>query len=309
MSTTSGTPWRWWRAPGGHCQKRDLAEARGADDQSVRPGRPSATVAKATCAPDATLASASADVVGHLLQPVGGVGPLVVACGPRPPPRPVRGCAPRSAAPAARTWPLEGERLKHGRRGRWRRPGAGPAASRRPVRPGRPAPRSGSRSRAGAPVRTPQTAPTSATTAPMSIRWFKVVEKPDVVSVEQRLCGRPAIGMAARTWRTSPAAIAALELCAAPAEDLGAEGRLVQRGRGVRHDLALEDRAEHGDAGGDADLAEGVVGARGHAAALGLDHRDGARGQHRVDDPDPEAADDEAGQQHGPRRVGMGRRP
>ena len=79
----------------------------------------------------------------------------------------------------------------------------------------------------------------------------------------------------------------ALELRAAVPQDLGAEGRLVQRGSRVRQDLALEHRAEHGDAGGDADLAERVVGARGHAAALGLDDGHRARGQHWVDDPRP----------------------
>ena len=42
-----------------------------------------------------------------------------------------------------------------------------------------------------------------------------------------------------------------------------------ERGGGVRGGhLVLEDRAEAGDAGRDPDLAEGVVDARGHAAAL-----------------------------------------
>ena len=45
---------------------------------------------------------------------------------------------------------------------------------------------------------------------------------------------------------------------------LVADGRGVQRGDGRVEDLALEHRTERGDAGGDADLAEGAVRPRGH---------------------------------------------
>ena len=90
-------------------------------------------------------------------------------------------------------------------------------------------------------------------------------------------------------------------------EDFAAVRRLVQRRRRVAHDLALEDGAENGDAGGDADLSEGVVGARRHPAALRLNNGDGTRGQDRIDDADAEAAHDEAGEEHGPGRVRVGR--
>ena len=202
--------------------------------------------------------------------------------------------------------PLERERLTHARPGRRRR-AAPPARLTLATLGGGPL---------GAPVGTtksrwrtrtkPQTAPTRATTAPISMRWFRVPENPS---------GTPAAALAGAGDGMAGARLAdlarghgALELRTAPAQDLGAEGRLGQRGGRVRHNLALEHRAEHGDPGGDADLAEGVVGPRGHATALRLDDGDGARGQHRVDDADPEAAHDEAGQQHGPGRGRMGRR-
>ena len=60
MSTTSGTPWRWWLAPGGHCQKassqKRVAPTTRSDPSGPAPRR---TVTKATCACADTLASAS----------------------------------------------------------------------------------------------------------------------------------------------------------------------------------------------------------------------------------------------------------
>ena len=96
--------------------------------------------------------------------------------------------------------------------------------------------------------------------------------------------------MAGSAPRTAPADMAAWSWAPPRWRTSEPYGGLLQRGGRVVHDLALEDRAEHGDAGGDADLAEGVVGTRRHAAALRLDDRDGTRGQDRIDDADAEAA-------------------
>ena len=59
MSTTSGTPWRWWVAPGGQCQKATSQKRVAPTTRSAPPVPPLRTVAKATWAPVATCASAS----------------------------------------------------------------------------------------------------------------------------------------------------------------------------------------------------------------------------------------------------------
>ena len=107
-----------------------------------------------------------------------------------------------SLSGSSRTTALERERLKHGG-------GDGVTGARRRCRPA-PAPGGPP---AGAPVgmmksrwRTsanPQTAPTKATTAPMSIRWFSVAEN-RLVGVEQRLAGRGTGWTAARRARRRP---------------------------------------------------------------------------------------------------------
>jgi hypothetical protein len=56
-----------------------------------------------------------------------------------------------------------------------------------------------------------------------------------------------------------------------------------------------EDRPVNGDAGRDADLAEGGVDARGHARALGGDDADGRGSEWRVHYPAADAGHDEAG--------------
>src|SRR5947208_14958526 len=68
-------------------------------------------------------------------------------------------------------------------------------------------------------------------------------------------------------------------------------------------DPALEDRAERGDARSDPDLPERVVDPRCHARLPRLDHADRRRGEWRVDEPDPDAPDDEAGEEGRPARV------
>ena len=206
--------------------------------------------------------------------------------------------------------PLEGERLKHGRRGRRRRPAA-PASD--------PAARLPGCAPAGGPVgmmksrwRTSANAPTTPTKATTAADLHQVVHR----GGEARR-GRPAAA------RSGPPAIgmddASLAHLARPTWPPAAAHRpgAAPRVRWASCCSAAvvcatiwlwKTAPEHGDPGGDAHLAERVVGARGHAAALGLHDRDGARGQHRVDDADPEAADDETGQQHGPGGVGVGRR-
>ena len=62
----------------------------------------------------------------------------------------------------------------------------------------------------------------------------------------------------------------------------------------MRGDLALEDRAERRDSGRDPDLAERVVDPRGHPGPLRLDDAHRRRRERRVDEADPDAADDEA---------------
>ena len=273
--------------PGRPLPVGDLAEARGAD-HPVGPVRAAALLDRGEGDVGARrhLGQGVAHVVGHLLRPVGRVGPLVVAAVLAPPPRPGRGCAPRSAAPAGRIVPSSVNGSSMARRGR-RRPRARLALASLGGGPvGAPVGTTKSRWRTSA---NPHTAPTRATTAPITIRWFSVAEKPDVVGLQQRVAGRRRSGWRAAAWRTSPAGHGA----AGAAHRRGAAPRARPASCAARrwcgHDLALEHRAEHGDAGGDADLAEGVVGARGHAAALGLHDRDGARGQDRVDDPDAEA--------------------
>ncbi len=68
------------------------------------------------------------------------------------------------------------------------------------------------------------------------------------------------------------------------------------------------ERAQRGDADGDAGLAERVVDARGEAAHLlrRRAQRDGAEG--RVEEPGADAGDDHAGQEHRPRGVDRGER-
>src|SRR5215218_11094706 len=90
------------------------------------------------------------------------------------------------------------------------------------------------------------------------------------------------------------------------AGDPGAEQEdLVEGGREggrVAVDPGREQGAEDGDAEGDADLAEGVVDPRGHAAAGGRDHAQGGVGHGRVGQPDPDPEDQQPGQQDGPGR-------
>ena len=60
MSTTSGLPWRWWEAPGGHCQYAISQKRVAPTTRSPEPSCPLRTVANATWAPDATFSIASA---------------------------------------------------------------------------------------------------------------------------------------------------------------------------------------------------------------------------------------------------------
>ena len=71
---------------------------------------------------------------------------------------------------------------------------------------------------------------------------------------------------------------------------------------GLGHDLVAEDRSQTGDAGGDPDLAEGRVRSRGHATSLERDNGHRCRRQGRVDQADPYAGQDEAGEQLRPTR-------
>jgi len=77
-------------------------------------------------------------------------------------------------------------------------------------------------------------------------------------------------------------------------------GRPCQRVREPRLHLALEDRSQPRDPGRDAGLAEGVVDARGHAAARVVHHADGRGGQRRVDHAHPRSREHEAGNQRRP---------
>ncbi len=69
---------------------------------------------------------------------------------------------------------------------------------------------------------------------------------------------------------------------------------------GLRGAGAEEDRAPGGDPDRDPDLAEGVVDPRRHAAALLRHDAEGDVGDHRVEQADADAADDEAEQQRRP---------
>ena len=79
------------------------------------------------------------------------------------------------------------------------------------------------------------------------------------------------------------------------------------RREGPRVDLAREDRAERRDAGRDPELPEGVVDPRRHPRTLLPDGRDRGRRERRVDEADPDAADQEPGQQDRPARDGLTR--
>jgi len=76
----------------------------------------------------------------------------------------------------------------------------------------------------------------------------------------------------------------------------GAAGRALHLGGAD----AEEDRSPGGDPDRDPDLAEGVVDPRRHPALLFRDDAEGDVGDHRVDNADPDAADDEPGQQRRP---------
>ncbi len=67
--------------------------------------------------------------------------------------------------------------------------------------------------------------------------------------------------------------------------------------------VVREQRPQQGDAGGDPDLAEGGVDARGHAGPLRWHHADGGGGQRRIDDADADAAHDHARDEMGPGRA------
>src|SRR5581483_8921844 len=78
-----------------------------------------------------------------------------------------------------------------------------------------------------------------------------------------------------------------------------------QRVLDVTRHPGLEDRAEPGDPGRDPDLPERVADPRRHTAHPGIDDADGGGGQRRVHHSDPDAGDDEAGEEGGPsRRLG-----
>ena len=96
-------------------------------------------------------------------------------------------------------------------------------------------------------------------------------DEQDVVEpVDEERRGRPRAPRAPGTRR------------AALGQDLG--GTRASAPARVAGQDVLEERAERGDAGRDADLAEGRVDARAHARALRRDDADRRRGQRRVDE-------------------------
>ena len=79
--------------------------------------------------------------------------------------------------------------------------------------------------------------------------------------------------------------------------------RAGQRADEAARDLALEDRAEPRDAGRDPDLAKRRADARRHPRPRRRDDADRRVGDRGVDRPDPEARDDEPGQERRPVRL------
>jgi hypothetical protein len=286
MSTTSGTPWRWWVAPGGHCQKaisqKRVAPTTGRTSRQRHAGRWRRRRGRPT-----PPCRGVGHVVGHLLDPVGRVGPLVVL---------------RSSAGGldqAGNVGL-GERLQADEASLQVNGSSMSAA-------GRPPPVRRRRSRAGAPART----------RPRADEGHDGGDHHQVVQggrrsrcgrrvQQERVAGGDYRDLAA-AWRTSPADMAAWSWHR-PGGGPAFPRALWLRTAECVDDLALEDGAEHGDAGGDADLAEGVVGARGHAAALGWTTEMAPEARTGLTIPMP-ARHDEAGQQHGPGRVRDGCAP
>ena len=113
-------------------------------------------------------------------------------------------------------------------------------------------------------------------------------------------------GSSRATRRTRPGPRA--RCCGGKAPDATAATRswlgcTAARSGQLRGDRALEERAEAGDPGRDPDLAEGAVRARGHARPLRRDDADGGRGERRVREPDPDAGEQEPGQEQRPAGV------
>ena len=94
-------------------------------------------------------------------------------------------------------------------------------------------------------------------------------------------------------------------LCVAPEDDRVREARrsVGQQLAELRVDPGLEDRAERRGAGGDPDLAEGAVDARGHPGTGGGDDPERDRGDPGVGHADPDPGEDEPGQQRRPAAV------
>ena len=87
MSRTSGTPARWWRAPGGQSQKETQKRVE-PTTRSRLAGRSWArrTVAKATWSPWATCRQRAAHVAASVARSRRARRPTGSCCGPRPPP-------------------------------------------------------------------------------------------------------------------------------------------------------------------------------------------------------------------------------
>ena len=128
-------------------------------------------------------------------------------------------------------------------------------------------------------------AATLITAATSRISFSAVVKLPLTTSAS---CGRACGGVSANS-RLAPPLRRAAEISPLRSAERGAPREIGDRG----HQPVAEQRPQQGDPGGDPDLAERRVDARGHAGPLRADDADRRRGQRRIDHADPDAGDDE----------------